>query len=168
MSVDFSLGTCQSKSSKKLFGLCDDLPPPHKPAYINETDGAKWIAVVDNYYEYEVTFTAIDHCIPIFLADGVMSKRCDGMLSYNDTVVFVELKQRAQLGSDWIIDAELQLRTTIGYFKASEQAGSFKSKRAYAANSEHPRFRTNQIERMERFNEDTGYVLRIENRITLY
>jgi hypothetical protein len=167
MSINFSQAQCQSITNIKLFGLCDDPPPNSNPAYIDSVDGAKWIAVVVNDYNYPITFTAIDNCITILRPDGKMAQRCDGMLSYNSTVIFVELKERAQLGSDWIKDAEGQLRTTIGYFEASAEAANFSVKKAYAANSEHPKFRTNQIQRMEAFFEDTGYVFRIENRIII-
>lgn len=45
MSVNFSKADCKDESRNKLFGLCDDRPG--KRAYIDEIDGAKWIAVVD-------------------------------------------------------------------------------------------------------------------------
>ena len=40
-------------------------------------------------------------------------------------------------------------------------------KKAYIANSEKPKFRESQKRRMDEFLTDTGYVLRIENRIIL-
>ncbi len=89
------------------------------------------------------------------------------MLSYNDTVILVELKQRGALGPNWVKDAEQQLRVTIDHFEKTEAAESFENKKAYIANSEHPKFKESQIERMEKFAEDTGYILRIENRIIL-
>lgn len=138
MSIDFKVAKCQTNSNRKLFGLCDDPPPAKKPAYIDENDGAKWIAVVVNDDCYAVTFTAIDNCIDIKRTDGTMDKRCDGVLTYDTKVIFVELKQRGALGSAWVKDAEIQLRTTIGYFEKTDDAEEFTQKKAYIANSEHP------------------------------
>ena len=167
MSINFSEAACQTFSDRKLFGLCDDPPPASNPAYIDETDGAKWIAVVVNEDRYEVTFTAIDNCILIKRPDGKPAKRCDGVLTYNTTVTFVELKQRGAIGNAWVTDAEKQLRTTISYFESEDDAGNYNKNKAYIANSEHPKFKESQTRRMEQFFDDTGYVLRIENRIIL-
>lgn len=167
MSLVFEDTKCQTHSDKKLFGLCDDPHPAHNPAYINETDGSKWIAVVENEYKYLTTFTAIDNCVEIIRSDGKMYKRCDGMLTYNSTVIFVELKQRGAKGNAWVEDAEPQLRTTIQQFGRTVYSKNFTQKKAYISNSEHPKFKASQSSRMEKFYADTGYVLRIEARIKL-
>ena len=65
MSISFSDATCQTFSNHKQFGLCDEPPPASNPAYIDEDNGSKWIAVVVNEDRYYVTFTAIDNCIVI-------------------------------------------------------------------------------------------------------
>lgn len=163
MKINFFDTQCQSQSSRKRFGICD-LPP----AKIDEHDGATWIAVVENEYLRQVTFTAIDHCIEIKRADGKMEKRCDGVLTYNSHVIFIELKESEKKGSDWVKEAEMQLRITIGLFEDSNYAMEYKDKMAYIANSERPQFRQGQTRRMEQFLTDTGYVLRIENRIVIF
>lgn len=151
-----------------MFGLCDDQPPlPKGPAYIDEHNGAKWVAVVVNDPSESIVFTAIDNCIDIFRLDGKMEKRCDGMLCFDRTVIFVELKQMDTKEVGWIKDGEQQLRTTISYFENEADSEKFTIKKAYIANSERPRFRDSQQERMEKFENDTGYVLRIENRIII-
>lgn len=167
MSINFSEAICQTSSNCKLFGLCDDPPPASNHAYIDENDGKKWIAVVVNDNIHNVTFTAIDNCIVITRPDGKPDKRCDGVLTYNSTVIFVELKQRGAIGNAWVTDAEKQLRTTIGHFELEDDAEDYNNKKAYIANSEHPKFKESQTRRMEQFFDDTGYVLRIENRIIL-
>ena len=167
MSINFFEDKCQGATSRRLFGLCDDPRPSINPAYIDENNGVKWIAIVVNEYRFEVTFTAIDNCIEIKKEDGKMAKRCDGVLYYNSTITFVELKERGAIGNEWVIDAEKQLRSTIGYFEDTEEAANFNIKKAYIANSEHPKFKESQARRMNKFIEDTGYVLRIENRIIL-
>lgn len=167
MSINFFDGNCQTFSNRKIFGLCDDPPPPHRPAYIDENNGARWIAVVENEDLYDVTFTAIDHCVVIKRPDGKDANRCDGVLTYNDTAIFVELKQMDTKGAKWVAKAEEQLRTTISYFEQEDVADDFNSKQAYIANSERPKFRETQMHRMDQFFTDTGYVLRIVNRIKL-
>jgi hypothetical protein len=167
MSAEFFKAACQSYSKRKRFGLCDDPAPAANPAYIDEVDGKKWIAVVVNENLYEATFTAIDNCIEIKRPDGKMAKRCDGVLTYESAIVFVELKQRDVLGSEWVKDAEKQLRATIEHFQNIDDSASHAIKKAYIANNQRPKFKDSQMRRMEQFLADTGYVLRIENRIIL-
>jgi len=168
MAVDFKKPACVSSSNARKFGLCDDQPPlPKGPAYIDERNGEKWVAVVVNDPPINILFTAIDNCIDILKLDGKMDKRCDGMLSFDRTVIFVELKQMDTKEVGWIRDGEQQLRTTIKYFEDEADSENYTIKKAYIANSERPRFRDSQQERMDKFENDTGYVLRIENRIIL-
>jgi hypothetical protein len=167
MSVNFSEAKCQCITENKLFGICDDPPPPQKQAYIDEEEGAKWIAVVVNEDKQEVTFTAIDNCIEIRSKNGKMAKRCDGVLTFDSTIAFVELKERDEKGNKWVKDAEKQLRSTISCFEESKEAENYKIKRAYIANRDKPKFKVSQKDRMDQFLLETGYVLRIENRIIL-
>ena len=150
--IDFFPTEHISSSCKRKFGICDRPAPAAEKAYIAEKQGQDWIA---------------DHCIELRKADGKMDNRCDGCLFYEDTIIFVELKQRKSKGSQWIKDGEQQLRSTIGYFEQQEEARNFPIKKAYIANSERPLFRTGQAVRMERFFLETNYILRIENRINI-
>jgi hypothetical protein len=167
MSEKFKEEKCQTNSTKKRFGLCDDPPPAKTPAYIDETDGSKWIAVVENEHRYAVTFTAIDNCIELLRPDGKMKQRCDGMLHYDATIIFVELKDRDTKGNAWVEDAIPQLKSSIEVFEDTEMADTFTHKLAYIANRQHPRFKSTQQRRMDAFFEDTNYVLRVEGRINL-
>jgi len=165
MSIDFNKATCQTHSAKKKFGICDDDSSPI--AYIDENHDEAWIAVVENERQFSVIFTAIDNCIETKRPDGSMNKRCDGMLTYNSTVIFVELKARKPSRNNWVKEAEEQLRTSIGYFKATEKEKTYTGKKAFIANSKHPKAKTGEKGRMNKFFSDTGYILRIENRIKL-
>jgi hypothetical protein len=167
MNIDFFQQNCQSTSNKKKFGLCDKEPPAKEPAYIDETNGSDWIAVVLNENINLVTFTAIDNCIGIKRLDGTDSKRCDGVLSFDNTIIFVELKHRKTKGNTWIKEAEEQLRETILNFEKQDMAEDFKIKKAYIANRALPKFRSSQTSRMDKFHEETNYILRIENRINI-
>jgi hypothetical protein len=165
MSINFSEPKCQDQTNKKIFGLRDD--KPGERARLDEKEGEKWIAVVHNEDRYEVVFTAVDNCIETKRADGKMDRRCDGILTYLSNIIFVELKKSDNGGTTWITDAEKQLRTTINYFEETEEAESFTQKIAYIANNDRPKFRHSQTRRMNQFLIDTGYVLRIVNRIIL-
>lgn len=126
-------------------------------------------AVVDNERRIKISFTGIDHCPEIQLtrADGRDDNRCDGMLYYGDTVIFVELKDRNMLSSKkWLDKADKQLLPTIQAFEQTDHADDFSTKRAYIANKSRPFFTTGQLERIARFNRETnGYILYIQNRI---
>ena len=165
MSINFFEAKCQDYSNRKLFGLRDDILGQR--ARIDENNGATWIAVVVNEYLYNVTFTAVDNCIETRRRNGKMDKRCEGFLTFGSSIIFVELKKRGSLGNDWVLESEKQLKTTIDYFKASNDLEDYEDKDAYISNSEHPKIKESQRRRMEQFLSDTGFVLHIMNRIIL-
>ncbi|MCR6638241.1 MAG: hypothetical protein NVV82_04420 [Sporocytophaga sp.] len=119
----------------------------------------QWLSLVRNYWLNLVRNNQ--------KMDGGMEKRCDGVLTFQPVAIFVELKERGALGIGWVKDAEKQLRVSIAHFENTIQSVDFTQKKAYIANSEHPKFKESQSMRMEKFLAETGYVLRIENRITL-
>ena len=170
MEIDFFKSQCQSASNKKLFGLCDE-QDNKGPAYSDEKNKNNWIVEVENKEQKEVHFVAIDNCIEIRRDDDVtkMEKRCDGMLWYETSIVFVELKDRVSKKNTnaWVKAGEKQLKRTIEYFEKTEQSNNFREKRAYIANKAHPIFKESQLQRMKSFKQETGYTLRIENRIKI-
>ncbi len=170
MEIDFFKSQCQSVSNKKRFGLCDE-QDNKEPAYLDEQNEDKWIAVVENEELKEVHFIAIDYCIDIWRdkEKKEMDNRCDGMLWYDKAVIFVELKDRVSKKNTnaWVKAGEKQLKRTIEYFEKTEQSNNFREKRAYIANKAHPIFKESQLQRMKSFKQETGYTLRIENRIKI-
>ena len=168
MEIDFFNSQCQFVSNKKRFGLCDE-QDNKEPAYLDEQNGAKWIAVVENEELKEVHFIAIDNC-PSFKSnrsDGTMEKRCDGMLWYDGkNLIFVELKDRKlRNASEFIKEAALQLTTTINHFKKNYNIADYNIKAAYIASRK--KIHRSYTERMKKFQDDTGCTLRIENRIKI-
>ncbi|GHU65396.1 hypothetical protein FACS1894123_11270 [Bacteroidia bacterium] len=166
----FSKAKHQYHSNNTEFGICDDPPPAEKPAYIDETDRTKWIAIVNNSKNKEITFTAIDHCSEYDFKkeDDKPDKRCDGVITFKKNVIFVELKERkGRKSKDWIDDGEEQLKRTIYHFSKTKDSVLFENKYAYIANSKKPVFYRGQDVRMNNFQKDTGYVLRIQNRIEI-
>ena len=167
MSINFFDANCQSQTNQPKFGLCDDPNKDKDPAYIDTVDCSKWIAIVENNQEIEVIFTAIDNCIEILRSNGERENRCDGMLTYNNHIIFVELKTRKSKNSKWVGKGEEQLKNTISVFIANHDLEIYKSKKAYIANNKKPTFQSSQITRMDKFKDETGFRLIIQNTIEI-
>jgi hypothetical protein len=165
MKINFFDQDCQTITNEIEFGLCDDPPPSNAPAYIDITNSLGWIATVQNADATEVTFTAIDHCIDIRRDNGEMDSRCDAMLIYEDKIIFLELKERNS--GKWFKKAEDQLRATISTFGANNNLNSYSQKTAYVANKLKPNFQSGNAEKIEKFRNDTGFILRTENKISI-
>jgi hypothetical protein len=146
MAIDFKANQCQRSTTSDEFGLCDK--ENKTPAYISHDNNEPWNATVLNESQINVTFTAIDNCIDIFRPNGDMESRCDGMLTYPDNIVFVELKnQRA----NWISDGIEQLEATIDIYKDNENLMAVRKRRAVVANRKHPHFHEIENETMQKF-----------------
>jgi hypothetical protein len=140
--INFFQACCETTTTNKLFGICDSPPPPHNPAYLNYDEVAKpdWIAEVKNDNSVEVIFTAIDNCIVIKRADGTDESRCDCMLRYDNSIIFVELKDRMSKG--WLGKAKNQLLITISTFMVNHNNAVYANKRAHIANAQRPFFQS--------------------------
>ena len=168
MPVDFFSGVCQNGVSSQdvstaaTFGLCDDRP--RERAYLDHATPAKWIAVIDNRHRQEVTFTSIDNCLELRRPDGTLESRCDGMLTYATSIVFVELKEKNR---SFLAEGLGQLETTILLFLAAHPARTYLTQRAYLANSRHPRFATARNTSVQQFRDRTGITPLVQNNIVL-
>lgn len=166
MSTNFLTEKCWSSSNLRRFGICDDTPPPSIPAYLNEIDGKKWIAVVHNDRQIKVEFVAIDNCIEFSKRDdGKDKKRCDGALFYEDTVIFVELKDIVGAAKNWA-DPE-QLMSAIAEFETTGLAKKYSVKRAHLVNKQRPVFDRGQAVKINTFFKQTGYELRLNAHIDI-
>jgi hypothetical protein len=165
MAVDFFDPKCVSRTNKKIFGICDDPPPSEEPAYLDHTDDTKWIAWVDNEQEKDVTFTAIDGCIDIRRHGGDKESSCDGMLVYDTTLAFVELKDRDS--GRWLGKAKDQLQVTIEVFKATVGLGHYTHGYGYVVNRQRPSFHAASPVLAEKFKDDTGFVLVVADVIRI-
>ena len=92
MKKDFFKKTCQEKTKEKQFGLIDLQDGTAASINIDRQAKAEWIAIVNNDNQAEITFTAIDNCIPIYRPNGDLESRCDRMLTHANNIDFVELK----------------------------------------------------------------------------
>lgn len=167
MPINFFAANCQTTTNNQLFGLCDTPPPPNNPAYIDLDSINKpgWIAEVDNINSIAVTFTAIDNCIVIKRPDGTPESRCDGMLTYNNTVIFIELKNRMSDG--WLGKARDQLITTINIFIANHNIGIYTDKRAHVANYQRPFFSRSFIGVINDIKKQTGFNTEVNTKIEI-
>ena len=130
--MNFFLTKCQEPSlDNSLFGLCDE--QDGKKAYTNTGDDSKWIATVKNDKNKSCVFTAIDKCI-IKDNEEVGRGRCDGLLTADEHIFFIELKDQAR---NWKTDAMQQLESTIQFFIENHDISVFKHKKAFACNKQH-------------------------------
>lgn len=147
MKIDFFAGKCKQTTNKNLFGLCDN--EDTSPAFIDYENKDKWNATVKNSLSpQEIVFIAIDNCIEVRRKNGQMDQRCDCLLTYNENIIFVELKNK---GSDWQKEGINQLEVTIRNFIQSSDLSLFKHKRAYVSNRRHPNFHVISNEEKQKF-----------------
>lgn len=163
--IDFFKKDCQQHTNALEFGLCDETDENEKtPAFINEENSALWIAKVSNQTQKNVIFTAIDNCISILRTDGNMEKSCDGMLTHDDNIDFVELKEGRM---SWIQGGIEQLKITVEIFSENHDLSQYRKKRAFLANRKHPHFQHSRKEDMQKFKNETDVRLIIHNRIKI-
>ncbi|HCK0364862.1 hypothetical protein [Pseudomonas aeruginosa] len=157
--MDFFNPGCQSGPFNQVqFGLCDDQNTTR--AYVDTTTPAKWIATVENPESRAVTFTAIDKCVIQDDAEPARG-RCDGMLSTEDLLYLVELKdQRA----GWQSHAILQLESTILFLRQYHPAdlNRFRHKKAFACNKRHTAFAVIDHELKRRFFQNYGFRIDVQ------
>ncbi len=165
MPVDFFISGCKSTTSKDKFGLCDDPPPAKNPAYIDEDSPEKWIAEVKNLSKISVDFHAIDNCIEILRPNGEMGSRCDCMLHYDKSLIFVELKDRGHGG--WIAKGSKQISNTIRIFKQSNDIDDYDKVKAYVCNKQRPLAITGTNTTAQKFKDETGLTLKLDRNIKL-
>ena len=110
MSIDFFNTSCaEAPQATKEFGLCDD--QNSRKAYSNVDDSSKWIAIVKNENKIRVQFTPIDNCMNIKkYGSNDLESTCDGMLTFENSIYLVELKDRKKGGASAAKD---QLKNTI-------------------------------------------------------
>lgn len=160
--INFNVAECQSESQAIRFGLHD--PQDGGVAHIDESGAVLWNCVVLNPLAFECLFTAIDNCIELLDDDGNLKRSCDGMLTYKNHVILVELKHRV---SNWIPTGIDQLRKTIELFMEGRSAADFGKKIAVLANSKHPQFKVGHQSTMEKFRQETGFRLLIVGEVVL-
>ena len=158
--MNFYCPECQEVPiNAPLFGLCDD--EDGTKAYTNTNDSSRWIAEVKNDKNIQLIFTAIDKCV-IKDKEEPGRGRCDGMLTSQEHIYFVELKNQRE---NWKSDAITQLESTIKFFIANHDITIYRHKKAFACNRRHPRFQEIDNETNLRFFKTYG--VRIDVQATI-
>ena len=155
--MDFFNTACQSGPFKQdRFGLCDDQNAT--PAYVDTTTPTKWVATVENPARKEVIFTAIDKCV---LQDGDESGRgrCDGMLTTENLLYLVELKDQEPPWRQHAID---QLESSIKFLLAHHDVSRFRHKKAFACNKRRQVFATVDNNLQLQFRRDYGFRIDVQ------
>jgi hypothetical protein len=149
-------------TSEIRFGICDD--DDENPAYINNLDENIWIAIVLNEDTKEVTVTAIDKCIDFPLINGEMQSRCDAMLTCDNCLYVIELKNKR---NDWQSSGIEHLEATIQNLKAAlgDIYKNYRLRKAFVANKQHPRFHVIENETMKKFRDI--YQVRLDLQATI-
>lgn len=157
MAINFFQAECQCKTKETVFGIIDS--PPSKVIFENPDDWHVW---VDNSDAKEITHTAIDFCIGIPPSEG---ERCESMITYEDVLMFIELKDRD--GGRWAGKASDQLKNTIALFIKNADITVFNKHYAHIANKRRPHFKAGGKNFSQRFEDETGFVLRVSAFINI-
>ena len=128
---------CLATISTPQFGITDETGDESTPARVDVANSASWDLTVINNSGVDVTFKAVDWCVPIyrtgtydlddetrtaaqFSSDKVgteLIKRCEGFLQYSNNILFIEIKRIKTKPSRWIKDAREKFEETILSFK---------------------------------------------------
>ncbi len=158
MAIDFFQLKCQSRTNETVFGIYD--APPATLSFVDSKDWSVW---VDNGGGKEITHTAIDNCLGMPDAEG---ERCESMITYDDVLMFVELKDRD--GGRWAGKARDQLMNTIALFKRDVNIGAYEKRYGHIANKQRPHFKAGGMRFSQEFYDETdGFVLRVSNVIKI-
>jgi len=157
MAINFFERACRSATSEKVFGIIDI--PPATLVFNNAEDWNVWI---DNKNEKEITHIAIDDCLGIPRAEG---ERCESMITYDDVIIFVELKDRD--GGRWVGKARDQLINTISLFKRDANINNYRRLYGHIANKQRPNFRSGNKNLSQQFEDETGFILRVSDLIKI-
>jgi len=159
MSIEFFKTDCQTETSEAKFGLYD--AEDRTPAQIKQTDESTWNATVLNDAGKEILFTAIDNCIDVFRENGDMDSRCDCMLSYDSTLLLIELKnKRGSWQAEGLAQIESIVKRMMG--EVPDYYGSFEKRKAIVANrrNQFPAFQESNTEQRQYFR--SKYKMRIQ------
>ncbi|MFW9605201.1 MAG: hypothetical protein ACMV0I_01320 [Pseudomonas sp.] len=160
--MDFFKKDCQSGPfSQQQFGLCDDQNTTR--ACVSLSTPENWVATVKNPEHKLVTFTAIDKCV---IQDNHEPSRgrCDAMLTTEDLLYLIELKDKR---ADWKQQAIEQLASTIEFLREQHDLSAFRHKKAFACNKRQKPFVTLDNELMLQFRRKYGFRIDVQANVLI-
>ena len=162
MQIDFFNEECQKNTCEIKFRICDDNDLNYKnPAYLDFINIANWLVEVVNKSSKKIVFTAIDHCVLKYDKTIDNPSRCYAMLSYEDSIIFVELKNKLKKPAQIA-----QLENTIRSFFENNLYIIFSQKEAYLSNKKKTVFLSQDTK--EKFmQENNGFRLFFSTIITI-
>ena len=162
MSLNFFRADCQYPSiAANTFGLCDN--QNGTKAYPDTANSDTWIAEVKNDGGLEIVFTAVDKCV---LHDHEYKGRgrCDGMLTTDNHLYLVELKNQQK---DWQQDPIRQLDSTIQFLTNNHDISQYKKRKVFACNKKHKAFAEIDNEFNKAFHRRTTFRIDIQAEIVI-
>ena len=87
------------------------------------------------------------------------------MLTYEDVLMFVELKDRG--GGKWAGEARSQLINTIALFKRDADISPYNRHYGHIANKQRPHFKAGGMRFSQEFEDATGFILRVSDVIKI-
>ncbi len=138
MSLNFFKSDCQYQPiSLNKFGLCDLQNGTRAfPDIIIANKDSMWIAEVRNDSNLEVVFTASDKC-GLQDHEYICRGRCDGMLTTENHLYLVELKNQVP---PWQTHAIAQLESTIQFLFDNHDLNQYKKRKVFASNKKREKF----------------------------
>lgn len=166
MSIDFCKIECQTRTQEKRFGIYD--AEDKSPAKITFVEEDAWNAIVINDNSKSILHTAIDNCIDIRRDNGDMDNRCDCMLTVEDTLILLELKNKRD---SWQSEGLAQIEATIKRMKNESHQfyNEFKKRKAIVANrkNQFPMFYESNKEQREYFMKEYKTRIQFEAEIVI-
>lgn len=157
MAINFFQTNCQSSTRVTVFGIYD-IPP----ATLSFNHPEEWHVWIDNDGAKLISHTAVDFCLDIPRAEG---ERCESMLTYDDTLMFIELKDSD--GGRWAGKARDQLINTIRLFKRDAGIAGYRRLYGHIANKQRPNFKAGGMRFSQEFEDETGFILRVSDVIKI-
>ncbi len=187
-------GNCQTELIQCLqaipnntFGISDVDGGNNLPAKISTVnpDSTTDFIIVNNS-NTEVFFKAVDWCVPIFRtgiynlddderviaqfsSDNIgayLIKRCEGFLQFNDSIVFIEIKNRPG-GKGWLKDAREKFEETILSFREHHQNFANQIKKPILCNSSFSGSHQNETVQKKILKDKIGLEFIRQNSITI-
>lgn len=162
MSLNFFRADCQYPSiAVNKFGLCDN--QDGTKAYPDTANPDTWIAEVKNDSNLEIVFAAVDKCV-LHDHEHAGRGRCDGMLTTNNHLYLVELKNQEP---PWQSNAIDQLDSTIQFLIDSHDISQYKKRKAFASNKKRDKFVVIDNEFNKAFYKRTTFRIDIQTEIVV-
>ena len=186
-------GNCQTESLQCLqliphatFGISDVEGGQNIPAKITSSPNPETDFIVNNNSGVEVFFKAVDWCVPIcrtgtydlredernpelFSSDDVENgdpiKRCEGFIQYNNSIVFIEIKNKTR--GSWLKDSREKFEETILSYREHHSTETITIEKPIACNPSYKGLHQNEMEQQRILKDKIGVHFRKQDSISI-